>query len=91
MKANRIIEEFMLAANQTVAEEYFWSELPFVYRTHETPDMEKIQNLALFIENFGYTLKIKEDFPAHKNGGNASIDYSAFFRMAVQFFPVSMP
>lgn len=60
-QANRIIEEFMLAANQTVAEEYFWSELPFVYRTHETPDMEKIQNLALFIENFGYTLKIKED------------------------------
>ena len=60
-QANRIIEEFMLAANQTVAEEYFWNELPFVYRTHETPDMEKIQNLALFIENFGYTLKIKED------------------------------
>ena len=60
-QANRIIEEFMLAANQTVAEEYFWNELPFVSRTHETPDMEKIQNLALFIENFGYTLKIKED------------------------------
>lgn len=60
-QANRIIEEFMLAANQTVAEEYFWNELPFVYRTHETPDMEKIQNLALLIENFGYTLKIKED------------------------------
>ena len=60
-QANRIIEEFMLAANQTVAEEYFWNELPFVYRTHETPDMEKIQNLALFIENFGYTLKSKED------------------------------
>ena len=60
-QANRIIEEFMLAANQTVAEEYFWNELPFVYRTHETPDMEKIRNLALFIENFGYTLKIKED------------------------------
>lgn len=60
-KANRIIEEFMLAANQTVAEEYFWREIPFVYRTHESPDMEKIQNLSLFIENFGYTLKIKED------------------------------
>lgn len=60
-KANRIIEEFMLAANQTVAEEYFWREIPFVYRTHESPDIEKIRNLSLFIENFGYTLKIKED------------------------------
>lgn len=59
--ANRIIEEFMLMANQTVAEDYFWQEAPFVYRTHETPDMEKIQNLSVFIENFGYTLKIKED------------------------------
>jgi ribonuclease R len=60
-KANRIIEEFMLAANQTVAEEFFWRELPFVYRIHENPDMEKIQNLGLFVENYGYTLKIKED------------------------------
>ena len=60
-KANRIIEEFMLAANQTVAEEYFWQELPFVYRTHESPDMEKIANLSVFIENFGYTIKIKDD------------------------------
>ncbi len=59
--ANRIIEEFMLAVNQTVAEDYFWQELPFVYRTHESPDMEKIENLSLFIENFGYTIKIKED------------------------------
>lgn len=55
--AHRIIEEFMLAANQTVAEEYFWQELPFVYRVHDTPDSEKILQLGIFINNFGYTLK----------------------------------
>lgn len=47
----------MLAANQTVAEEYFWQELPFVYRVHETPDSEKILQLGIFVNNFGYTLK----------------------------------
>ncbi len=60
-KANRIIEEFMLAANQTVAEDYYWQELPFVYRTHESPDADKMQELATFIENFGYTIKVTED------------------------------
>lgn len=55
--AHRIIEEFMLAANQTVAEEYFWQELPFVYRVHETPNSEKILQLGIFVNNFGYTLK----------------------------------
>ena len=60
-RAHQIIEEFMLAANQTVAEDYFWQEIPFVYRTHEQPDMDKINNLAVFVENFGYILKIKGD------------------------------
>lgn len=63
--ANRIIEEFMLAANQTVAEEYFWQELPFVYRVHEEPDEEKINKLGVFIENFGYTLKVNSDGEIH--------------------------
>lgn len=55
--ATKIIEDFMLIANETVAQEYFWRELPFVYRTHDTPDPEKIQALAEFIRNFGYGLK----------------------------------
>lgn len=55
--ATRIIEEFMLLANETVAQDYFWQELPFVYRTHDNPDQDKIQELALFINNFGYAIK----------------------------------
>jgi ribonuclease R len=60
-KANHIIEEFMLAANQTVAEEYYWDQVPFVYRIHESPSEEKIVDFQNVIENFGYTLKVKED------------------------------
>lgn len=63
--AHRIIEEFMLAANQTVAEEYFWQELPFVYRTHESPDSEKMQQLNAFVNNFGYTIKMGADEEVH--------------------------
>lgn len=56
--ATKIIEDFMLLANETVAEDYCWQELPFVYRTHEAPDDEKIKKLAVFINNFGYTMHI---------------------------------
>ena len=56
--ATKIIEEFMLIANETVAEDYYWQELPFVYRTHEAPDEEKMRKLATFINNFGYTMHI---------------------------------
>ncbi len=56
--ATKIIEDFMLIANETVAEEYFWQEIPFLYRTHETPDEEKIKKLAIFINNFGHSLHI---------------------------------
>lgn len=59
--ATKIIEDFMLAANETVAQDYFWQELPFVYRTHETPDTEKIRKLSTFINNFGYHIHIGSD------------------------------
>ena len=52
--ATKLIEDFMLEANETVASHYFWQEIPFVYRTHETPDGEKIERLAAFINNFGW-------------------------------------
>ena len=56
--ATRIIEDFMLLANETVAEDYYWQELPFVYRTHEAPDEAKIKKLGAFINNFGYSMHI---------------------------------
>ena len=52
--ATKIIEDFMLIANETVAQDFFWREIPFVYRTHENPDPEKIRRLSTFINNFGY-------------------------------------
>lgn len=59
--ATRIIEEFMLAANKVVAEYYFWQEIPFIYRTHEYPDLEKIKELAALARSFSYTLKVGSD------------------------------
>ncbi|MBS6063791.1 ribonuclease R [Criibacterium bergeronii] len=57
--ANKIIEEFMLAANKTIAEKYFHLDLPFVYRVHEKPDPEKLQKLLPVLQSFGYDMKIK--------------------------------
>ena len=56
--ATKIIEDFMLLANETVAEDYFWQEMPFVYRTHEAPDEDKIKKLVTFIHNFGHSMHI---------------------------------
>jgi ribonuclease R len=51
----------MLIANETVAEDYFWQEIPFVYRSHENPDSEKIKELGIFINNFGYSIRIGQE------------------------------
>ncbi|CAM4237898.1 ribonuclease R [Paenibacillus phoenicis] len=55
--AEQIIEEFMLAANETVAEHFYWLKVPFIYRIHEDPDQEKLMNFLAFVANFGYTVK----------------------------------
>ena len=57
--AQRIIEEFMLLANETVAEHFYWMESPFVYRIHGVPDSEKILKLGTFINNFGYSIRVR--------------------------------
>ncbi len=59
--ATKLIEDFMLAANETIAEDFFWQEAPFVYRTHENPDPEKIKKLGIFIKNFGLNIKEGKD------------------------------
>ena len=60
-EAHMLIEDFMLAANETVAEDFFWQQVPFVFRVHEKPDAEKFQQLALAIENFGHFIRIRDD------------------------------
>ncbi len=59
--ATMLIESFMLLANETVAQHYYWIESPFIYRTHDNPDPEKIQKLAAFIRNFDLKLKVGND------------------------------
>src|SRR5690606_21970470 len=55
--SNRIIEEFMIVCNETIAEYIHWSDMPFIYRIHEDPDSEKVEAFNEFIYNFGYHLK----------------------------------
>ena len=58
--ATRLIEDFMLLANETVAEDYFWQGIPFLYRTHDNPDPEKMKQLGIFVNNFGYTVRMQQ-------------------------------
>lgn len=55
--SNKIIEEFMLVCNETIAEHYYWLNMPFVYRIHEDPDEEKMFEFSTLVHNLGYTLK----------------------------------
>lgn len=57
--ATMLIEDCMLAANETVAEDYYWQQIPFLYRSHEKPDGEKIKRFGILINNFGYSLRLQ--------------------------------
>jgi ribonuclease R len=59
--ATKLIEDFMLAANETVAEHFFYMQSPFVYRIHEQPDPDKINALRIFAGNFGYNIRIRRN------------------------------
>ena len=59
--ANEIIEQFMLTANETVAEKFYWLEAPFIYRVHEEPDMDKVRELNKFLYNYGLKIKYSGD------------------------------
>ena len=59
--ANEIIEQFMLTANETVAEKFFWLDAPFIYRVHEEPDLDKINELNKFLFNYGLKIKANQD------------------------------
>ena len=59
--ANEIIEQFMLTANETIAEKFYWLKAPFIYRVHEVPDLERIEELNRFLYNLGYKIKASQD------------------------------
>ena len=59
--ANEIIEQFMLTANETIAEKFYWLEAPFIYRVHENPDMDKVKELNKFLFNMGYRVKCNNE------------------------------
>ena len=59
--SNEIIEQFMLSANEAIAEKFYWLEAPFIYRVHEAPEQEKISELNTYLYNFGYKIKGSKD------------------------------
>ncbi|MBO5398114.1 MAG: ribonuclease R [Clostridia bacterium] len=59
--ANEIIEQFMLTANEVIAEKFYWLEAPFIYRVHEEPDLDKINETNKFLFNIGYKIKASKD------------------------------
>lgn len=59
--ANEIIEQFMLTANEAVAEKFYWLDAPFIYRVHEEPDIDKVNELNKFLYNFGLKIKANKD------------------------------
>lgn len=59
--SNEIIEQFMLSANEAIAEKFYWLEAPFIYRVHEDPDIDKVKDLNKFLFNFGLKIKITND------------------------------
>lgn len=59
--ANEIIEQFMLTANETIAEKFYWLEAPFIYRVHENPDIDKVKELNKFLFNMGYRVKCNNE------------------------------
>ena len=58
--ATNMIEEFMLVGNETIAENSFWQEMPFMYRSHQEPDEDKLEKMEQFLRGFGYYLRKKD-------------------------------
>lgn len=62
LESNEVIEQFMLTANESAAEKFYWLQAPFIYRVHETPEMEKVNDLNKFLFNLGYKIRgVKKD------------------------------
>ncbi len=59
--SNEIIEQFMLIANETIAEKFYWLEAPFIYRVHEVPDLDKVRELNQFLWGLGYKIKTEQE------------------------------